>query len=108
VAPLDRGAGLSAEAESEVEVQFGVAGPVALEVEVEEIPAGAYEFVVSGVVRGVLSVADGDNGLRGKLRYEVVPDDAGEQLLDFAAAGQPVLIRQGDRVFFSGTTPVSG
>jgi hypothetical protein len=107
VAGLVRGAGLSSEAEAEVEIQFGVAGPVGLEVEVEEIPAGAYEFVIGGEVRGVLSVADGGNGPRGTLRFEVLPNDPGEVLLDFAAAGQPVVIRQGERVFFSGTAPVA-
>jgi hypothetical protein len=105
VAALARGAGLSPEAEAEVEIQFGVAGPVGLEVEVEEIPAGAYEVVIGGEGRGVLNVTEGDNGLRGTLRFEVVPNDAGELLLDFAAAGQPVVIRQGEQVFFSGTSP---
>lgn len=107
VAALTRGAGLSPEAEAEVEVQFGVAGPVGLEVEVEEIPAGAYEVVIGGEVRGVLNVVDGDNGLRGTLRFEVVPNDPDENLLDFAAAGQPVLIRQGALVYFSGMSPVA-
>jgi hypothetical protein len=105
---LTRGAGLSGEAEAGVEIQFGAAGPVGLEVEVEEIPAGGYELVVAGTVRGVLNVVSGDNGLRGRLRFEAMPNDDGELVLDFPAAGQPVLIRQGDRVFFSGTSPATG
>lgn len=107
VAALTRGAGLSAEAEAEAEVQFGVAGPVGLEIEAEEIPAGSYEVIVGGEVRGALIVAEDDGDLRGKLRFESVPSDPDELLLDFAAAGQPVVIRQGDRVFFTGTTPAA-
>ncbi|MFN0125238.1 MAG: hypothetical protein ACKV19_00960 [Verrucomicrobiales bacterium] len=107
VAALTRGAGLSAEAEAEAEVQFGIAGPVGLEIEAEEIPAGSYEVVVGGEVRGLLIVAEDDGDLRGKLRFESVPSDPDELLLDFAAAGQPVIIRQGDRVFFTGTTPTA-
>ena len=107
VAELARGAGVSSEAEAEVEIQFGVAGPVGLEIEAEDIPAGAYEIRIGGEVRGVLNVADGGNGLRGTLRFEIVPNDPGEILLDFAAAGQAVVISQGERVMFSGTSPVA-
>ena len=44
---------------------------------------------------------------RGTLRYEVSPNDPGEQLLDFPVSGLPVTISQGEVTFFSGTAPVA-
>ena len=108
VGMLTAGAGLTAEASGEVQVQFGVAGAVSFEVEVESIPVGAYDLVVAGMVRGVIVVADSGQGLRGKVRFEAVPNSPDELLLDFIPSGQPITITQGGIVFFSGTTPTQG
>lgn len=108
VGMLTAGAGLTAEASGEVQVQFGVAGAVSFEVEVEAIPVGAYDLVVAGIVRGVMVVADSGQGLRGKVRFEAVPNSPDELLLDFIPSGQPITITQGGIVFFSGTTPTQG
>jgi hypothetical protein len=105
---LTAGAGLTAEASGKVQVQFGVAGAVSFEVEVEAIPVGAYDLVVGGIVRGVMVVADSGQGLRGKVRFEVIPNSPDELLLDFIPSGQPITITQGGIVFFSGTTPSQG
>jgi hypothetical protein len=108
VGMLTAGAGLTAEASGEVQIQFGVAGAVSFEVEVESIPVGAYDLVVGGIVRGVMVVADSGQGLRGKVRFEVIPNSPDELLLDFIPSGQPITITQGGIVFFSGTTPSQG
>ena len=95
---------ISPEAEAHAEVQFGIAGAAALEVEVEEIPAGDYDLVVGGTVRGTITVVDEGDRLRGKIRFETAPNDS-QLPLDFIASGQTLEIRQGDTVFFSGVTP---
>jgi hypothetical protein len=105
---LAAGAGLTAEASGKVQVQFGVAGAVSFEVEVEAIPVGAYDLVVAGMVRGVIVVADSGQGLRGKVRFEAVPNSPDELPLDFIPSGQPITITQGGVVFFSGTTLTQG
>ena len=102
---LNKADGLSSEAEGKVEVQFGAKGVTGLEVEVEAIPAGDYDFIVDGVKRGTLTVVSVKDRLRGKLRYEVVPDGNGEILLDFPVAGKSIVISQGSTTFFSGTAP---
>lgn len=104
---LVKAPGLSSEAEGKVEIQAGATGVTGLEVEVEAIPAGAYDFIVDGVNRGTLSVVLDKDKLRGKLRYEVVPDGNGEILLDFPVAGKSIVISQGATKFFSGTAPNS-
>lgn len=104
---LTKAPGLSSEAESSVEIQVGAKGVTGLEVEVEAIPAGAYDFKVDGVNRGTLSVVLVKGKLRGKLRYEIVPDGNGELLLNFPVAGKSIVISQGATTFFSGTAPTA-
>lgn len=102
---LVKAPGLSSEAEGSVEIQVGAKGVTGLEVEVEAIPAGAYDFKVDGVNRGTLSVVLVNGKLRGKFRYEIVPDGNGELLLNFPVAGKSIVISQGATTFFSGTAP---
>jgi hypothetical protein len=104
---LTKGSGLSSEAEGSLEVEFGSSGVTSLEVEVEEIPAGDYDFLVGGVKRGTLVVYNVKGRLRGELNYEKSPDDSDEILLDFPVAGEPVLISQGATTFFSGIAPTA-
>lgn len=94
-----------AKAKAVVKVQFGVAGLIALEVEVERILAGDYELIVGGVSRGVVTVAGQGGQERGMLRFMAVPRDPADRLLDFAAAGQRMVIRRGETLFFSGVLP---
>jgi hypothetical protein len=98
-------AGAEAEAKAVVKIQFGVAGLMALEVEVERILAGDYELIVGGVSRGVVTVAGQGGQERGVLRFMAVPRDPADRLLDFAAAGQRMVIRRGETLFFSGVLP---
>jgi hypothetical protein len=99
------GAKAEAEAKAVVKIQFGVAGLVALQVEVERILAGDYELMVGGVSRGVVTVAGQGGQERGVLRFMAVPRDPADRLLDFAAAGQRMVIRRGETLFFSGVLP---
>ncbi len=94
-----------AKAKAVVKVQFGAAGLVALEVAVERILAGDYELMVGGVSRGVVTVAGQGGQERGVLRFMAVPRDPADRLLDFSAAGQRMVIRRGETLFFSGVLP---
>ncbi len=105
VSQLTKGSGLSSEAEGSVEIQVGNKGVTGLEVEVEAIPAGAYDCTVDGTKRGIVSVIVVKGKLKGKLRYEVVPDGNGELLLDFDVGGKSIVISQGATTFFSGSAP---
>ncbi len=104
---LVKSTGLSSEASASVEIQVSLQGVTGLEVEVEAIPAGTYDFIVDGTNRGTLSVVLVKDKLRGKLRYEIAPDGNGEILLDFSVAGKSIVISQGATVFFSGTAPAT-
>ena len=71
------------------------------------MPQPVSEIVTSAIwsLRAVLTVTDGN----GKTRWDTSPQtDRGELPLDFAAAGLPVSIRQGESVFFTGTVPAAG
>jgi hypothetical protein len=104
---LVKAPGLSPEAEGSVEIKVAESGVTGLEVEVEEIPAGDYDLIVGGVNRGTLGVVLVKGKLRGKIRFEVVPDGNGEILLDFPVAGESIVISQGATTFFSGTAPAT-
>jgi hypothetical protein len=90
-------------AKGAVQVQFGIAGVVSMEVEVEHLVSGTYTLNVGDAARGIILVVAGE----GKIRFEITPNDPSELLLDFAVAGLPVSLTQGDVVFFTGTAPVA-
>ncbi len=71
------------------------------QVEIEDVPTGAYDVYVGGVLRGVLTVVDTGFGIEGELEFDTDPDDPGELLLDFDPTGAAVEVRQGATVFFS-------
>jgi hypothetical protein len=119
--------GLDACDESEVEVPLAAIGGVgqgkselkvdddcdkSFEVEIEEVPEGAYDVYVDGVLRGTLQAAfDAAKGeVEGEIEWETDPDDPGELLLDFDPEGALVEVKQGVTVFFSGvhTPPLPG
>ncbi|MDB6069274.1 MAG: hypothetical protein JWL81_445, partial [Verrucomicrobiales bacterium] len=103
---LVRGAAAPSGAEGHVEIDFSLTGAKELEIEIEDVPAGSYEVLVGDAVRGTLTATAGENGVRGQLVFEVSPEmSEGELLLNFAAAGEPVTIRQGTDIFFTGTVP---
>jgi hypothetical protein len=79
-------------------------GELSFAVEVEDVEAGDYELLVSGTVRGAITVAAVIGGTRGQIEFETEPE-SGEALLDFPVAGQEVIIRKGTTVFFSRILP---
>jgi hypothetical protein len=105
IAGLNPEPGLGSEASAEVQIQFGVAGAAGFEIEAEAIPEGAYQIKVGGILRGSLVVALVDGKTSGKLCFEVIPDGAGELLLDFPVAGESVAILKDGIPFFRGIAP---
>lgn len=103
---LTRAAGLSKEAEASIELQRVKRVTTGVEVEVERVPVGLYDFIVNDTKRGTLSVVLVKGKAKGKLRYEKKPDGDGELLLDFAIEGANIVISQGEKTFFSGPLPV--
>ncbi|MGB8166325.1 MAG: hypothetical protein WCF18_02470, partial [Chthoniobacteraceae bacterium] len=81
-----------------------VNGTLSFEVEVEDLAVGSYDLLVGGTVRGSIAVATASHGTRGKLKFESELKP-GQQLLNFAVAGQEVIIQQGSTVFFTRTMP---
>ncbi len=80
------------------------------EVEIEDVPAGAYTLTVGGVERGTIEAVndnDGDDAFEaeGEIEFSENPDDADELLLDFAVRGEPIEVLEGETVVFAGTFP---
>lgn len=93
-------------ASGEVETEFSTTGVVSLEIEIEDVANGDYEVWIGDTQRAMLTVA---LEAKGKVRWDTTPQtDRGELPLDFAAAGLPISIRQGEAVFFTGTVPTAG
>lgn len=77
------------------------------EVEVEDVNVGSYELVVGGVVRATINVVTVPGGTRGKVEFDSDSPKAGELLLDFAVAGQEVIVRKDGTVYFSRVIPAN-
>ena len=102
---LTAAAGVSSEAEAKIVVDFGLAGVVEIEVEAEMIPAGTYDITIDGVLRGTLIIVQDGDQSEGSRHFEVIPDEPGELLLDFAVTGKSIVISQSGSTWFSGTIP---
>lgn len=77
------------------------AGRVEFEVEVTDLPPGAYQVHVAGVARGVLNVVVSGSATRGQ--YEAVtPRDDSKPLLDYEVRDQRVEVRTGTTVWLAG------
>lgn len=77
-------------------------------VEIEDVPVGAYDLWVGGVLRGTITVVDTGTAVQGELEFSSGDDDPGELLLDFDPAGAAVEVRQGATVFFASTFAGTG
>jgi len=102
---LTAASGVPAAASAKVIVDIGLVGVIEVEVEAEALPAGTYSISIGGVERGSLVVALVEGSLKGVRHFEIIPDEPNELLLDFLAAGQPIVINQGSTTCFSGTIP---
>ncbi len=74
-------------------------------VEIEDVPAGAYELFVGGENRGTITVTDTGGETEGEIEFDTEPDDPGEILLDFDPRGKIIEIEQGGTVFLSRAFP---
>lgn len=70
-------------------------------VEIEDVEEGDYELSVGGVVRGVFSAVDGEDGVEGEIEFEN-DDDDDSQPLDFDPVGAQVEIRMEGTLWFAG------
>ena len=70
-------------------------------VEIEDVEEGDYELSVGGVVRGVFSAVDGEDGVEGEIEFENDDDDDSLQL-DFDPVGAQVEIRLEGTLWFAG------
>jgi hypothetical protein len=102
---LTAASGVSGEASAKVVVDIGLVGVIEVEVEAEALPAGTYSINIGGVERGSLVMTLAEGSVKGVRHFEIIPDEPDELLLDFLAAGQPIVINQGSTTYFSGTIP---
>jgi hypothetical protein len=72
-----------------------------LTIVVNALPAGDYEVLVGGVVRGTVTVTGVEPDSTGEIIFSSEPE-AGELLLDFDPLGETVEIRQGTTVHLTG------
>jgi hypothetical protein len=90
--------GVTAAASSHVTLVEDGTALTTLEVEVEGLAAGNYDFKVGAVVKGIIVVTDVDGVLSGKI---IFANDGVALPLDFDPRGQTVTIEQTGTVYFS-------
>jgi len=69
------------------------------DVEIEDVPAGAYTLLVDGIERGTITVAT----VEGKIEFSSGGDDPDELPLTFDPRGALVQVAQGGDIILSGT-----
>jgi len=75
-------------------------------VEVEDLPVGAYDLLVAGILRGTINVAvQLDLSVHGEIEFSSAPDDSlsNELPLEFDPTGQTIEVKQGTNIFLSAT-----
>lgn len=77
---------------------------VDLKIEVEDLPAGAYDVFIGGVNRGSLTVVATIDGLDGEIEYRNRPSND-KVFLDFDPAGLAVEIQQNGTALLAGVVP---
>ncbi len=88
-----------------VELQSMATGKMELKVRGRDFPAGDYEVVIGGVVRGALMMRQDGDDLVGGIEFETGDTDDDELPLNFPVAGEPLSIVQGGNTWFSGIIP---
>lgn len=96
--------GADADATAAAEFKRDENGGESFEVELEDLPAGSYELLVSGTLRGSINVVATDRGTRGKLEFDDKPG-ASELPLDFDPLGQVITVQKDGTVYFQRTFP---
>lgn len=80
---------------------------VDFDVEIEDVPAGAYTLAVGGVERGTIQVVDTVNGPEGELEFRF-PAEPGKLPLDFDPRGQLIEVSDASGLVFSVNFPSVG
>jgi len=75
-----------------------------LKIEIEDVPLGAYDVVIDGILRGSLTVVATGDGMEGELEFRNRADK-GKTFLDFAPAGLTVQIQQAGVTLLAGVVP---
>ena len=78
-----------------------------LHVELEDVPAGAYELLADGVVRGTIQVVATSQGTEGEIEFSSVPDDEDELPLNFNALLASYEVRLAGTSYFRGLLTTS-
>jgi hypothetical protein len=73
------------------------------QVEIEDVPLGNYDLLVSGIFRGVITVVDTGTKIEGQIEFDTDADEPGELPLTFDPEGATIEVVQGATVFFSDT-----
>lgn len=102
---LTAAGGVPAQAEAKVAVDIGLVGVIEVEIEAENLPVGTYSISIGGIERGSLMMAQVQDAIKGSRHFEIIPDAPDELLLDFIAAGQPIVISHNGTTYFSGIVP---
>ncbi|MEQ1861754.1 MAG: hypothetical protein ABMA13_17695 [Chthoniobacteraceae bacterium] len=97
-------AGVDPDARAKAELKQFLDGQQNFEVRIEDVAVGAYDLSVGGTVRGTINVVADASRTRGQLEFETTPG-SGHLLLDFAVAGQEIVISQGGTTYFSRNFP---
>lgn len=71
-------------------------------VELEHVPAGAYEFLANGILQGSINVADVSGHTEGEIEFSSREDDGGELPLTFEPTNSVFLIQREAVVYFQG------
>jgi hypothetical protein len=69
------------------------------EVEIQQVPDGAYDVLIDGSAKGTIAVTGGV----GEIEFEGGSDDVGEHALDFDPLGALVQVGRGGTIILSGT-----
>ncbi len=97
--PLFRSGAVSGKARMEYDAEDD--GERKFEVELENVPAGAYNLLVGGVARGTIQAQTLENSTHGKIEFENDSDDSeGELPLTFDPLGQMIEIEQNGVILF--------
>jgi hypothetical protein len=93
---------VDADASGHLTIASDANGPLSLDVSISNLPAGSYDFVVDGVVKGTLTVA-ADNDLA-TLSFATTPG-VDQTALDFSLSGVTVAVSQGATTLLSRPLP---
>lgn len=103
--------GLAGDADGKADFRVETNVRARLNVEIEDVPAGAYTVTIGGTNRGTIQAVEVDGDVEGEIEF-AIPVEAGKSLLDFDPRGLLLEISSPSGVYFShlfgGGTAVGG